>query len=155
MGVKENKALVSRWLSGGPPPEVLQAIHEGKDLKAFAEKTVRGIVEELFSPNVVAHLPGFDVNRETIIQGNVEIMSAFPDISFIIDKMVAEGDLVAVIGKSRATHLGRYQGIPATGKKIESGYMAMFRIAGGKIVEEWMYADASSLIQQLGVVPKQ
>ena len=154
MSVKENKALVSRWLSGEPPPEVLQAIHEGKDLKALTEKTVREIVEELFSPDCVVHVANVDTNRDTVIQGNVEFMSAFPDISFIIDKMAAEGDLVAVVGRSRGIQRGPYMGIPSTGKKIESVYMEMFRIVGGKFVEVWLYADMASLMQQLGVVPK-
>jgi predicted ester cyclase len=53
------------------------------------------------------------------------------------------------------THRGLYQGIPATGKKVEMGYMLMYRIAGGKFVEAWGYSDELGLMQQLGLIPKQ
>ncbi len=154
MSIEENKALVRRWLSSEAPPEVIQAIREGKDLKALAEKTVRQIVGELFAPDCVVHVADVDTNIDTVIQGNVEFMSAFPDISFMIDKTAAEGDLVAVVGRSLGIHRGPYMGIPATGKTIESKFMEMFRIAGGKFVEVWLFADTANMMQQLGVSPK-
>jgi len=154
MSVEENKALVGRFYEGGPSSDMLQKIREGKITKESIEKLVRGIVEDIFSPDVVVHLANTDVNREAIIQGNVESMFAIPDISFTIQKMAAEGDLVAIVGRSRGTHLNTYQRIPATGKKIEMGYMAMLRIAGGKIVEEWIYMDMAGFMQQLGVGSK-
>ena len=155
MSVEENKALVRKWIDGGPPPEFVRAMHDSKSPKELAEKTVRNIVVGIFAPDVLVHVQGADVNREALIQGNAEMMAAFPDISFSVEKMAAEGDLVAAVFKVQGTHTLPYMGIPAVGKKIESRILEMFRIAGGKVVEVWMYADAASMMQQLGITPKQ
>jgi len=44
---------------------------------------------------------------------------------------------------------------PATGKKVEMGYILMYRIAGGKFVEAWSYSDEIGMMQQLGATPSQ
>jgi predicted ester cyclase len=43
--------------------------------------------------------------------------------------------------------------IPATGKPVAYMGIAIFRIAGGKIVEQWQVADQMELLQQLGASP--
>jgi predicted ester cyclase len=44
-------------------------------------------------------------------------------------------------------------GIDAAGKPICVDGIAVFRIAGGKIAEEWTVSDALGLLQQVGAVP--
>ena len=44
-------------------------------------------------------------------------------------------------------------GIPATGKPIAVEALSVFRIADGKIAEEWTVWDALGLLQQIGAVP--
>jgi len=44
-------------------------------------------------------------------------------------------------------------GIAATGKTITITGIVIYRIANGKIQEEWDYSDMLGLMQQLGVVP--
>ena len=54
---------------------------------------------------------------------------------------------------STATHLGDFQGIPATGKRITVGGIWIDRIAGGRIVERWGVVDLLGVLQQLGALP--
>ncbi len=82
-----------------------------------------------------------------------ELYSAFPDIHLTIDDMVAEGDKVAVRITMTGTHKGEFMGIPPTNKKVTIWAINIYRIAGGKIVEELGKADTLGLMQQLGVVP--
>jgi SnoaL-like polyketide cyclase len=42
-----------------------------------------------------------------------------------------------------------YMNIPATGKTVKYSGIAIFRIANGKIEEQWQEADAVGLMQQL------
>ena len=42
-------------------------------------------------------------------------------------------------------------GVAATGKAITLSGIAIYRIANGKIQEEWDYTDLFGLMQQLGV----
>ena len=46
-------------------------------------------------------------------------------------------------------------GRPATGKAITITGIVIYRIANGKIQDEWDYSDALGLMQQLGVGPLQ
>jgi predicted ester cyclase len=48
-----------------------------------------------------------------------------------------------------ATHQGPFLGIPPTGKKILVAGTGIFRVADGKIAEEWMQEDFLGIYQQL------
>jgi steroid delta-isomerase-like uncharacterized protein len=79
--------------------------------------------------------------------------TAFPDIQFTTEDMIAEGDTVAVRRTFRGTHKGSLMGIPPTGKQVTTTMMTFNRIANGKIVEGWNNVDDLGLLQQLGVIP--
>ena len=42
-------------------------------------------------------------------------------------------------------------GRPATGKPADVGYMDMYRIANGQIVEVWHVEDIAGMLTQLGL----
>jgi len=70
-----------------------------------------------------------------------EAREGFPDLSITVEDVMAEGDRVAARVTMRGTHLGEFQGIAPTGKRVEVKAMDMFRISNGKIVEHWGHAD--------------
>ena len=70
-----------------------------------------------------------------------EAREGFPDLSITVEDLMAEGDRVAARVTMRGTHLGEFQGLAPTGKRVEVGAIDMFRISGGKIVEHWGHAD--------------
>ncbi len=78
---------------------------------------------------------------------------AFPDLKITVDKQVAEGDLVAVHWTARGTNTGAGNGIPATGRAVEITGTTLFRLADGRIAEEWTCADSLGLMKQLGLLP--
>ena len=63
---------------------------------------------------------------------------------------MAVGDKVVVGFLVRATHTGDFMSMPATGKLVKYTGIAIFRIANGKIAEQWQEADVVGLMQQLG-----
>ena len=81
------------------------------------------------------------------------LFTAFPDLQFTIEDMVAEGDFVVVRHTTRGTHQGNFRGIPPTGKQVSGTGMFIDRIVNGKAVEQWINGDDLGLLQQLGVVP--
>lgn len=153
MSAEENKALARRWFAAEIPPEVIQMIKEGKDPSAMIAEGLRTVVEEIFAPDCIIHYPEGDTNREGIIEYNMQSLNAFQDVTYTIEHILAEGDMVAVHGKTQGTHSGPYRGIPATGKKIEIKYIGLWRFAEGKVVEGWGYSDESGMMRQLGVSP--
>jgi steroid delta-isomerase-like uncharacterized protein len=134
-----------------------------KDLKAlmrrFIEEWNKGkaaamaVIDELYATNFVSHGDGDIRGIKNVKQSTSEEFSAFPDLHFTIDDMVAEGDKVAARITITGTHKGEYMGAPPTNKKITIRAIAIERFAGGKIVEEWGMTDTLGLMQQLGVVP--
>ena len=53
----------------------------------------------------------------------------------------------------RGTHRGELMGLRPSGKAIAVDAISVFRIANGKIAEEWTVWDALGLMQQVGAVP--
>ena len=80
-------------------------------------------------------------------------LTAFPDLHFTIEELIAEGDKVAGRYTARGTHKGELMGIPPTNNAISLTVSEIYRIADGKITEHWVILDALGMMQQLGVIP--
>lgn len=78
---------------------------------------------------------------------------AFPDLNIEINKLLAEEDLVAVRWTARGTNTGSGNGLPATGRSVETHGTTLFRMADGRIAEEWTCANSLGLMRQLGLLP--
>ncbi|MCX6568577.1 MAG: ester cyclase, partial [Candidatus Aminicenantes bacterium] len=78
-------------------------------------------------------------------------LSAFPDLNQTIEELAVSGDKVIVRFIAKGTHKGDFQGIPATGKKIELSGIVIFHIKDGKIVEERQETDSLGFMTQLGM----
>ena len=125
MSTEQNKAVVRRFI---------EQILNTRDTE---------LVDELFAPDYVNHLvPG---GREGFRQFFGMLRSAFPDFEwdFTVERLIAEGDYVVV----RATMRVRNAGKEATGSGL-----AEFRLAEGKIVEDWPISDVAPLMEEVGVV---
>ena len=112
------------------------------------------VIDEILSPEWVMHTPlgerrGLDAMRREVI----ETRAAFSDLRLTIDDMIGEGDRVAVRANNTATHKGAFMGVQPTGKKLTVKEAAVFRLAGGRIVEGWNYWDLGGFMRQLGIVP--
>ena len=56
-------------------------------------------------------------------------------------------------GTIEGTHTGDLRGMPPTGRHVTFACVAIDRVEGGKIVEEWVYFNVLDLLTQLGVSP--
>jgi len=63
--------------------------------------------------------------------------------------LASADDKVAVRFVCTGTHQKEYMGVGATGKSVSWEGMSIFRVAGGKFVEEWELLDAAGLMHQL------
>jgi steroid delta-isomerase-like uncharacterized protein len=136
MSTESNKALIRR------------VFEEGMNLRKPA------VFDEILAPtyrnhNMPAPAPGPAGLRQVMVM----FTEAFPDMVITVEQMLAEGDRVATQGTWKGTHKGAFMGVPATGKTVAVGYIDVWRIEGGKAVENWVQMDLLGLMQQLGVVP--
>ena len=77
--------------------------------------------------------------------------SGFPDLRFTIDDTIAERNEVVIHWTGAGTHKGQFLGMPPTNKKASVTGTSIFRIEGGKIVEEWASWNLMSMMEQLGI----
>ena len=86
-------------------------------------------------------------------QFDTMLFEAFPDIQFTLEDLLAAEDKVVAHFTARGTQTGAFQGIPATGRAAAVSGIAIYRLAGGRVVEQWLEYDQLGLLQQLGVIP--
>ncbi len=111
-------------------------------------------LKELGTPEYLWYLPSNStkpISREEAIEKAKRLHSAFPDISFSIEELIAAEDKVIFRYIMRGTHQGEFAGIPATGNKVEISGILIGRIENGKIVEEREEMDMLGLFMQLGM----
>jgi steroid delta-isomerase-like uncharacterized protein len=113
------------------------------------------LVDELFAPNYVFHIPGFPLmDKQGLKQFLQMLIAAFPDFRESIDDLIVEGEKVAGRFSFHGTHKGEFRGIPPTGKAFSVSVMNILHIDGDKISEQWTVVDLFGLMQQIGVIPK-
>jgi predicted SnoaL-like aldol condensation-catalyzing enzyme len=127
-------------------------------VRRFFEEFCNGrrpeVADEIISPDYVAHGPqappavGPDGVRARVglyqeaVAGHWDVKELFS----VDDRVVARW-----VGSGR--HEGELMGLAPTGAPIEVDAISLFRIADGKIAEEWTVWDALGLLQQVGAVP--
>ena len=80
-------------------------------------------------------------------------ITAFPDLQFTVEDMIAEGDRVVARCTTRGSHQGTLMGIPPSGKRVTITGISITRIANGKAVEDWVNFDTLGMLQQIGAIP--
>ena len=78
--------------------------------------------------------------------------TAFPDIYIHIDEQISEGQCLVTRGRISGTHLGPFQGLPPTGKKVSVNLVIFSHIQDGLITKEWELIDELEFLQQLGAL---
>jgi steroid delta-isomerase-like uncharacterized protein len=137
MSTEENKARVQRFYE-----------------EVFNRKNTAAL-DEFIDPHAVDHSApaGAPGGIEGARQFAGMFLAAFPDVRFTVEDLIAEGDQVVARLTQSGTHHGMFLGLPPTGKRVKVTGIEIFRLAGGKIVEEWWQEDLLGLLRQLGAIP--
>lgn len=78
------------------------------------------------------------------------LLTAVPDIHYAVEHAVAEGDMVAVSTTATGTAKTEMFGLPAGQKKVRFKQMFFFKLANGKMTDEWEVVDRAGLDADLG-----
>ncbi|MBC3811128.1 MULTISPECIES: ester cyclase [Undibacterium] len=78
--------------------------------------------------------------------------AAVPDLVTSVDEMLLVGD--RVVGRLHFTghFTGHFNGVQGKGQKVDFIATDIYRIADGRIAENWHLEDNLTLLQQLGIV---
>lgn len=114
-------------------------------------------IDELFAPTIVFQDPvapgGVLHGIEELRQFISALFAGMPDLHFEADNVLGGGDLIGWHGTLHGTHQGELAGVPATGKAVTAPLAEFYHLADGKIVEEWVFTDPLSILQQIGAIP--
>ena len=82
--------------------------------------------------------------------------TAFPDLRFTINDVIAERDEVVVHWTSQGTHRGQFLGVQPTERRASVSGTSIARLKNGRIIEQWSDWNLLTLLEQLGAaaVPK-
>ena len=135
MSAKENKIIVIRFIN-----------------EAYNKRNLT-VGDELLAANVVLHIPDADIEGpEGWKQYASGFLTGFTDIDVQVEDTIAEGDKVVAHWTCCGVHTGKLQGIAPTGKQVTMTGIAIYRFAGNKIEEIWVWNDLLGMMRQLGVV---
>jgi len=133
----------------------MSSVEENKaSVRRFLEAQAKGnlnVIDEVLTPHFVDHdrLPGQAPDREGYKRAIAEYHAAFSNVRFLVEDQVAEGEKVVTRFIVRATHdLGELMGVAPTGTEVTYKAMAIHRIVGGKIVEEWAEGSNISAVME-------
>ena len=143
MSLETNKALVRR---------VYEVGMTNKDWS---------VIDETFAPDYVVYYPGVPPIRglKATKQALAAFLDAFPDMQFVVEDQLAEGNKVTTRWSGKGTHLGEYRGFPVaakvyppSGRPVHFSATDIYRIENGKIAEEWNTFETLILLHQIGAV---
>jgi len=92
------------------------------------------------------------VSDEAVLGELDAFRRAFPDAAIHTDLLLEAGDLVAVHLRGHGTHLGIFQGHPATGRRWAATGSAFFRVERSRIADAWINWDLLGILEQLGAI---
>ena len=168
----ERDRFIRLWMKGGVLREGMHALQHGfsrvsEEHKTVVRRYIAAIwhhgqieaIEEMIAPTFVHHTSHTvgDADHEIHAPEGVRRLvtawrSAFPDLHFTLEDLLVAGDTVIVRWTCRGTHHGVFRGMAPTGKRVTFTGISIYRIAQGKIVEQWTAEDGVSLYQQLGIL---
>ena len=132
-----------------------QVAKEATDaFNAHDEKRIRA----LYADNATYEAPGgVRGGADEAAEYTMGWLNAFPDARAAVRNEIIASDWVVQELTFTGTHekplVGPGGEIPATGKQVTGHGIDVFRVEGGKIIEEHLYFDQIEILSQLGVTP--
>ena len=133
MSTKENKAIIMRLFD-----------------EVFSQGNME-VIDELVAEDVSGQDAAIDETRtiDDVRRVVVLFRTAFPDASYTIHDLIAEGDRVVARWSLTGTHRGTYLDVSPTEKRVILKGILIYRLEDEKIVEYWGEIDHLGLMRQL------
>ncbi len=112
-------------------------------------------IDEYATEDFVNHTTPFGEapDRDGLKESFRQLLKMFPDITFNMEEMVFENDILCFRMTVCGTHSVPLAGIPPTNKRYEITGFVMLRYKNGKIVDRWALIDTFGQLKQLGIHP--
>ena len=119
----------------------------------FAEGWNKGnvsVADGIFSLHFT--LNGIEVGPEGPKRNVLQTREGFPDITLTVEDQIAEADRVVTRWTARGTHLGAFNHLPPTGKTVVVPGIVIWRVVGGRVIEDHTISGEATLLQHLAAL---
>lgn len=108
-------------------------------------------IQEYCQQDVVLNRPGGRrvVGRDAYAQHYRELHGVFPDLATDLTDLVADRERVATRFLVTGTHEGELMGVSASGNSVEFAAQILFRLADGRVTEEFHQSDWQAVESQI------
>jgi steroid delta-isomerase-like uncharacterized protein len=132
--MQDNRSIPRRFVE--------EIINQGQ-FESAAKFVWEDVIEQVPFPGQGPGLEGL----KDVLHG---MRTAFPDLNFVIEEQIAEGDKVLSRFEWTGTHRSEFLGVPATGRSVSVWGMVIDRLQEGRIKETRIIMDIFGLMMQLG-----
>jgi steroid delta-isomerase-like uncharacterized protein len=164
-GLPPRQATAFLWLRGdlrSPAKEEMVMPDDRTEAnKALVRRFIEQLVAQRGSPDVFNEMMAENAtgacngianfqSRDDFEANAQQIFAGFPDLEIArIEDVIAEGDTVAIRWTGHATHDGTFLGLAATGQRVLTTNIEMYRIENGKIAFISSMPDVESVLVSL------
>jgi len=108
------------------------------------------LLDGVLAPEYVGNVNGRVITGPEAAIGFVSaFLAAFPDLQYVVEDTVVQGDKVVARWTATATQRGAFAGIAPTDKAVTMTGITIFQTAGDQIVALWNTWDVAGLVGQL------
>jgi steroid delta-isomerase-like uncharacterized protein len=141
LGVSVAVVILAAWVSAD-----LFVARDGETRKSIVAELYHGYssgavehLDSIIAPDLNDHspAPGQTKGIDGLKQNIAAFRTAFPDGEIVPREMLADRDKVVAKVSLTGTHVGEYQGIPPSGKRMIADGMETFQFRDGVIAESW------------------
>ena len=112
------------------------------------------VADEVCHENVAYRSPFVSIDGvDRLKRFFLMIRKAFPDLHYVVEDNVAEGDRVVSCFSSRGTYLGGFEGTQLSGRQFSVMGVTVFRMDNGRITEVRSFCDTYTQMLQLHWMP--
>ena len=112
----------------------LEEVCSGKNL---------GGIPDVYHSDFIDHVNTLEYRGHEGARQSVALyLELFPDLRFVVDEQVSEGDRVASRWTLHGTHRGR---------RVTLRGIVISRFEDGRIIEDWAASDTIEIVRQLGL----
>lgn len=149
--IQPNVLIVDHSLS----QEMLAAeILAARRYDSFWDTGNEALARQALSPNFIDNtLPnGRPQGADGVLKASKAFRTAVPDLRCEVRQMIVAGDRVVTHLHFTGHFTGTFQGKSGQGQKVDFIATDIYRIADGRIAEDWHLEDNLTFVQQIGLV---
>lgn len=128
-GAADHRALAEEWFS-----------------RAWAGGDT-SVAERVFAPDFV--LNGRKVGPQGPRRSVEAVHRAFTEVRVELDLVLTDGPFVVTHYTTTARHTGTFRGVPPSGRAVRATGIVIWRMAAGKVVQDWNVFDTAALLAQI------